>query len=199
MKPAKIDYRWAVVIVFLSLSLCFIFDLWGKPRVIKENPLVAEKFIANDTVRDPLLTVPKLQQAGFSYECNSCHRHMSPSMEPKTRMTTHQNIRLDHGINNRCYNCHHPSKQEAFIHHSGAEIPFAKTELLCQKCHGPKYRDWAIGVHGRPAGYWDKTRGESTKVTCTACHDPHSPKFKPMEPAPAPINPDASRAGLHNN
>lgn len=189
--PLAVDYRWIIAIVFLSLGLCFIFDVWGKIRIVRENPAVAERFIANDTVRDPLDKVPLLKQAGFTYQCNSCHQYLELSKEPKKLLAAHQNIVLEHGSNKSCYTCHHSTQYESLVIRDGSKLPFDKSALLCQQCHGPKHRDWLIGVHGRPNGYWDKTKGESIKATCVACHNPHSPKFKPMEPAPPPVEPHA--------
>lgn len=41
---------------------------------------------------------------------------------------------------------------------------------MCAKCHGPRYREWQQGAHGRSNGYWDNTRGESRRLGRTECH-----------------------------
>ena len=56
----------------------------------------------------------------------------------------------DHGNNRFCLNCHHPTNRKAFVDYDGSEIAEADVVLLCAKCHGPTYRDWQAGVHGRP-------------------------------------------------
>ena len=61
--------------------------------------------------------------------------------------------------------------------------------LLCAKCHGPKYRDWKAGVHGRQNGYWDATKGPKEKLRCIQCHDPHKPAFPPIKPLAPPTYP----------
>ncbi|VAX36288.1 hypothetical protein MNBD_UNCLBAC01-870 [hydrothermal vent metagenome] len=186
--PDNQNYLWIITGVFIALAVSFIFNLWGSPRKVAEINAVDKKFISNDTVRDPLKK-PTIQQAGFTYNCNNCHQHITPSKTQQRRRAAHETIKLEHGINKSCYNCHSQSNREMLFDINGKDVPFSKSELLCQKCHGPKYRDWEIGVHGRPSGYWDKSKGKETvKATCVACHNPHSPKFKAIEPAPAPVS-----------
>ena len=59
--------------------------------------------------------------------------------------------------------------------------------MKCAKCHGPVYRDWENGSHGRINGYWDQSRGTQTRRRCIECHDPHAPRFAPLTPAPGPF------------
>jgi len=91
---------------------------------------------------------------------------------------------LRHGENRFCLNCHHPTNRNAFVDYDGSEIPQKDVVLLCGKCHGPVYRDWKAGVHGRQNGFWKADLGEKTKLRCIQCHDPHQPKFQPMKPLP---------------
>lgn len=183
----KNTYLIWIAVIFTALMIAFIMNLWGDKRVIKQNAKVNPKFISNNTVRDPL-KLPQTQQAGFTYNCNNCHRNITPSKIPKKLMAAHREIIMEHGVNNRCLNCHQEKNRERLKDINGNEVLFSQSEKVCQQCHGPKYRDWDIGVHGRPNGYWDKSKGqESVKATCVACHNPHTPKFKPMEPAPAPV------------
>jgi hypothetical protein len=41
-------------------------------------------------------------------------------------------------------------------------------------------------MHGRTNGYWDASRGEARRLTCTECHDPHAPALPAMTPLPGP-------------
>ena len=70
----------------------------------------------------------------------------------------HREIKLEHGINTSCFNCHHETNRDAFAGEEGEEIPWNQPQLLCAKCHGPVYRDWQHGSHGRTNGYWDTQR-----------------------------------------
>lgn len=180
------NYLWGIVVVFFLVTVSFILDLWGAKKQVGENPLIDLNSISTVSVRDPLNS-PQLQRAGFTYTCDECHGIIEPSLKQEQSVRAHTDIQLEHGINDRCLNCHHSAKREMLVDIYGNEIPFERNELLCLKCHGLKYRDWAAGVHGRSNGYWDETLGESVMVRCTGCHDPHSPKFKPLNPLPAPI------------
>jgi formate-dependent nitrite reductase cytochrome c552 subunit len=76
--------------------------------------------------------------------------------------------------------------RDAFVDDAGGQIAWNQPQLLCAKCHGPVYRDWQAGSHGRANGYWDLSRGEQTRRKCIECHDPHSPPFQALKPAPGP-------------
>jgi hypothetical protein len=136
-------------------------------------------------VRQPKLK-PEYLAAGFTYLCSDCHRIIPSPKETQRRLTQHTEVELNHGINTRCFNCHHPANRDSFVDDFGQEIPWNQPQLLCAKCHGPVYRDWQHGSHGRINGYWDLSRGLQTKRRCIECHDPHQPPFAPMKPAPGP-------------
>lgn len=136
-------------------------------------------------VRQPKLK-PEYAAAGFTYQCMDCHRIIPSPPETMRALTQHKEIQLNHGINTRCFNCHHPKNRNAFVDDFGVEIAWSQPQLLCAKCHGPVYRDWQAGSHGRINGYWDKSKGPQTKRRCIECHDPHAPPFQRMQPAPGP-------------
>jgi hypothetical protein len=115
-----------------------------------------------------------------------CHRIIPSPAETLRRLTQHTEIQFNHGINTRCFNCHHPTNRNAFVDDFGHEIPWDQPQQLCAKCHGPVFRDWQAGSHGRSNGYWDITRGQQRRLRCIECHDPHTPPFAPMAPAPGP-------------
>lgn len=136
-------------------------------------------------VRQPKLK-PEYVVAGFAYQCMDCHRIIPSPTETFRRLTQHTEINLNHGINTRCFNCHHLTNRNAFVDDFGQPIPWNEPQLLCAKCHGPVYRDWQAGAHGRINGFWDKMKGPQTKRRCIECHDPHHPPFAAMKPAPGP-------------
>lgn len=136
-------------------------------------------------VRQALLE-PKVAFSGFSFSCAECH-NLFPSSRTATKSSLrHPDIHLKHGINTHCFNCHNIDNRNTFVDDIGGEIAFDSPELLCARCHGPVYRDWQHGAHGRTNGYWDTNKGEMTRLKCIECHDPHQPPFPPMEPAQAP-------------
>ena len=137
------------------------------------------------TIRQPSLR-PEAEIAGYTYRCGTCHKLFTPRITTGHTVTQHREIVLKHGINDRCLNCHHPINRDVFADDTGGEIPYGQPQLLCAKCHGPVYRDWSHGVHGRTNGYWNPDYGPMERKTCTECHDPHVPPFPPMWPAAAP-------------
>jgi hypothetical protein len=86
-----------------------------------------------------------------------------------------------------------------FVDDFGGEIPWDQPQRVCAKCHGPVYRDWQHGSHGRTNGYWDARRGVQTRRRCIECHDPHQPPFPPLSPAPGPntLRMGSRHAGRH--
>jgi hypothetical protein len=123
-----------------------------------------------------------LVRNGWGYNCMECHTLLPARWHYQHPLVEHHDIILDHGNNRFCLNCHNPSKRTSFVDYDGSEIPQAEVVQLCAKCHGTIYRDWNVGAHGRPNGFWNASLGGKTKLRCIQCHDPHSPAFKPMAP-----------------
>lgn len=142
---------------------------------------------ATDTtpVRQPLLR-PEYSAAVYKYRCSDCHKILPSPEETDRTLTQHREIRLLHGMNTRCFNCHHRTNRDAFVDDFGNEIPYDQPQLLCARCHGTVYRDWQHGSHGRTNGFWNTDLGPQTRRRCIECHDPHHPPFPPMHPAPGP-------------
>lgn len=125
-----------------------------------------------------------LVKMGWTYNCMECHKLLKARWTFDRPMVEHKDITLAHGNNRFCLNCHHETNRNAFRDYDGSEIAQEDVVLLCAKCHGPTYRDWQAGVHGRQNGFWNKEMGESTKLRCIQCHDPHHPAFQSMKPLP---------------
>jgi hypothetical protein len=144
-----------------------------------------------------------LEKLGWTYDCMECHQLLQAKWHYDRPMAEHQHINLAHGENRFCLNCHHPTNRNAFVDYDGSEIPEADVTVLCAKCHGPIYRDWKAGVHGRRNGYWNTSKGAQGQLRCIQCHDPHAPKFQGMKPL-APLrypsrapNPAGVRINVH--
>lgn len=98
-------------------------------------------------------------------------------------------LAMAHGRNFRnenCYNCHDRDQLDQLHAPDGTKLKFEQATLLCADCHGPTYRDWEAGVHGRTGGYWDRKLGPIDRQECTSCHDPHAPAFTGLIPMPGP-------------
>lgn len=153
---------------------------------VVSDPVPVPSWATDPTpVRQPHLQ-PEYQAGVFTYRCSECHKIIASPPETFRTLTQHREIQLEHGINTRCFNCHHPTNRDAFVDDYGREIPWDHPPVLCGKCHGPVYRDWQHGSHGRTNGYWDRTKGEQTRRRCIECHDPHRPSFPALAPAPGP-------------
>ncbi len=123
--------------------------------------------------------------------CSNCHASMTPNRTRRVLTDMHTDIVLKHDEEHRwCLDCHDADNRD-FLHlASGERVPFDESYRLCGQCHGEKLRDWRAGVHGRRTGEWN---GHKTYLLCAHCHNPHQPRFQPLQPKPAPRRPGAPR------
>lgn len=172
--------------VFLCLAGWFI---WGpSPLDISDKQVAATPIgvIDNKPVRIVSTGTPSIISGGYALTCMDCHRIFeSPDVTPK-RLTQHLDIKLNHGLNERCLDCHDKDNRNELVLAGGRTVSFQQATMLCAKCHGPTYRDWQKGMHGRTNGYWDKNSGEQKRLSCIQCHDPHQPAFASMKTYPGP-------------
>ena len=181
----------------LVFAAVLALGAWSfQPRVSEPTRVPAW---ATDTtpVRRPKLQ-PLYTLGVFTYRCSDCHRIIPSPSETDRELTQHREVHLRHGINTRCFNCHHRTNRDAYVDDYGNEIPWDQPQLLCAKCHGPVYRDWQHGSHGRTNGYWDRKQGPQTRLKCIQCHDPHSPHFPAMQSEREPQRPVLPRAASAN-
>lgn len=182
----------ALSVAFYTIGFVFLTVgcvLWANPLRFKSPAkpavYVEAKMRGTQPVRTPQLA-PVLTHATFTYQCSDCHDLFPSSDTSGRRLSFHTDITLAHGINDRCFNCHHQTDRNAFAGYRTESIPFDKPQLLCAKCHGPVYQDWLHGVHGRTDGYWNAQFGPVRRLKCIECHDPHTPAFASLKPAPGP-------------
>jgi len=136
--------------------------------------------------------VPKPPFSKDMFPCTRCHDKPDDfNATPRHLVATHTDIQLAHGPREQwCYDCHNPSYRDKLRLAGGRLVSFETSYELCGQCHGEKLRDWRLGIHGRRTGCWN---GEREYLLCVNCHNPHSPKFKPMHPRPRPKRPDEIR------
>lgn len=122
------------------------------------------------------------------FPCSSCHDGKSQKPDPKRReLAMHSEIELRHGPDSRwCLDCHDLLDRDRLHLASGEKIEFTVSYQLCGQCHGDKFRDWRVGVHGKRTGSWN---GAKQYLLCVHCHNPHSPRFKALKPMPPPVSP----------
>lgn len=129
------------------------------------------------------------------FPCMDCHgeEDLPPNPERRELVDKHANIKLvNHDEEHRwCLDCH-DLKDRDQLHLAGGElVPFTESYRLCGQCHGPQYKDWKVGIHGKRTGYWN---GAKRYLLCVNCHNPHNPHFAPLKPLPPPVRPQIGRA-----
>ena len=140
---------------------------------------------------DDRVEVPPPPFTDGIFPCSSCHASMPVNRTRRELTEFHTDIVLAHDEQHRwCLDCHDADHRDQLHLASGAPVSFAESYVLCGQCHGEKLRDWRAGVHGRRTGQWN---GHKTYLLCAHCHNPHQPRFKAIQPMPAPVRP--SRPG----
>lgn len=183
-----------LALVFLALGAMLVADLWGKPPRIQNIPLVDAKFLETTPWRQTFADLIAAKEDLSDFDCYACHEKSKPPpilfdanhkiIIPKE----HSNIVMGHGShdrNNLCYNCHNEANLLTVQVRDGRELKLSDSVPLCGSCHGPTYRDWEAGAHGRTNGHWDR-KGEIKRLACANCHDPHAPQIPTRPPAPGP-------------
>lgn len=182
-------------VLFLAVTGAFLLDLWGHPAQSPLIPLVATNFLNTATVR---MSAGELIASGgdaSGFDCYACHEKNKPlklTFDAESNVILakeHDDIVMGHGRhkrNNNCFNCHDETNLEFLQTRDGHQVKLVDSPALCGSCHGPTYRDWDAGVHGRTSGYWKRDLGSIDRKVCTSCHDPHAPAFPSREPAPGP-------------
>ncbi len=175
--------------VFLILAAYFIWVPDDLDGVLTPAVAVDTSVLTAQARRDILTDPPTIKMGGFERTCMSCHRMFPPREDTPERFLQHSHVTLNHGINDRCRNCHWEKDRDRLVLRGGDVIGYNDVVKLCAKCHGLIFRDWQRGAHGRTNGYWDAERGEVRRLVCTQCHDPHNPRvpaMNPLEPLPGP-------------
>jgi hypothetical protein len=181
--------------VFLALSMAFVLNLWGRPAPLPLIPLVDPSFTSNATVRVSYAELIRAKADLSDFDCYACHERNKPPtlrFDEKNNLLVpkeHSDVVMGHGSHNRnnlCFNCHDENNLELFQTRDGRQLKLSESTPLCGSCHGPTYRDWEAGAHGRINGYWDRQLGPFTRQDCVSCHNPHAPRFPSRQPAPGP-------------
>jgi hypothetical protein len=136
------------------------------------------------------LEVPPPPFSDGVFPCSDCHEKGAEVDRTRRELSQHD-FPLEHDAEHRwCLDCHDSDDRDHLRLASGDKIEFGESYKLCGQCHGDKHRDWRAGVHGRRAGMWN---GHKKYLLCVNCHNPHSPRFKPLAPEPPPRRPEELR------
>lgn len=184
-----------VAVLFCGLAVVLVSNLWGRPPAKQSIALVDPSFLEQTPWRRTYADLVKAKEDLSDYDCYGCHERNKP---PPLRFDDdqkiivpkeHSDIVMGHGShdrNNVCYNCHNEQNLLTLQVRDGRVVKFDQIPLLCGSCHGPTYRDWEAGAHGRLNGYWSTSRGERVRLSCANCHNPHAPQIPTRQPAPPP-------------
>lgn len=196
----KYIYNLTLFTSFLILVIIIVFTGCIKPRnyVDLESVLDTSKTqlaLSSESLENILVPNPPLS-LDF-YPCSDCHIDLEVNTQRRELVDMHDDIVFEHDSENRwCLACHDANNRDSLRLASGKLLSFKKSYKLCGQCHGPKYRDWKLGIHGKRTGEWN---GKKQYLLCVHCHDPHSPKFKQLKPMPPPVRPDQYGVDLINN
>ena len=193
--------------VFIALGLKFSTGFGVGSAMPDQVPLVETQFLDTATIRKSYAELIRTKaEADLSvFDCYVCHTKGKPPVlqfDAQHNIVVHkahEDVVMGHGTHNRnnnCFNCHDEQNLELLQARDGRQIKLAESPLLCGSCHGPTYRDWEAGAHGRTGGYWDRSLGLMKRQICVDCHNPHRPKIPPRQPAPGPhlLHPVAAAA-----
>ena len=176
------------ILFCIFISLLFV-EFMGCNLDTKD---IQDHFISTTDGPDMIIDSTKLipvEAISLDYfPCNDCHSELEPNPLRRELVEMHDDIVFDHDSENRwCLACHHAFNRDSLLLAGGKLLGFNESYKLCGQCHGPKYRDWKLGIHGKRTGEWN---GEKQYLLCVHCHDPHSPRFKGMQPLPTPRRPE---------
>lgn len=188
---------WGFSVVLLTLGVAFLWDLWGASPVLPTIPEVDPAFAQPSALRMSGAELVRTGGDASGLDCYACHDRNKRSevhFDEDHRIKLpeeHNDLVMAHGSHNRnnlCFNCHDDSNLDLLQTRDGRQLKLLESVALCGSCHGPTYRDWEAGVHGRTLGYWNvKVEGATaTRAQCVSCHDPHAPKIPRIAPAPGP-------------
>lgn len=172
------------------LFLCYIILFFSCKNKESEN------LVANNTIIEKTDSTKREQPEEYAvepppfsdgiYPCMDCHANFAPNPVRRKLVEWHDDISamFNHDSENRwCLDCHDLNNRNFLRLASGKLLDFKESYKLCGQCHGEKYRDWKVGVHGKRTGDWS---GKKEYLLCVSCHNPHSPKFPELTPEPPP-------------
>jgi hypothetical protein len=179
-------------LTLLIFTLLVSFLAYSSHAISSDHPTLPEDNPASETpthYETPKYFVPPPPFSEDIFPCSECHSDME--VNPERRMLEDEHVEIskmfNHAIEQRwCLDCHNPDNRDVLRLANGDLVSFEESYYLCGQCHGTIFRDWKAGTHGKRTGEWN---GKKQYRLCVQCHNPHSPKFKPIKPMPPPNNP----------
>ncbi len=178
--------RAAIPVVLFLLAAWFLHAPGEAGLPSAPTPTFDRARLAHALPRTPSADPRVMQVAGHALRCNDCHGIFPSVEQPVAPLQQHTDIVLDHGLNDRCLNCHARTDRERYELRGGELLGLEESTRLCASCHGTTFRDWERGIHGRTDGYWSAAHGTPRRLICIECHDPHAPAHPGLVPLPGP-------------
>jgi formate-dependent nitrite reductase cytochrome c552 subunit len=116
------------------------------------------------------------------FKCSQCHNNQPVKVVHAAEMA-HGDIKLKHGAPDKplsCYTCHNREERDFLVTEAGEKVDLDHSYQMCGQCHFRQKKDWVGGAHGKRVSYW---AGRRVVKNCTACHNPHAPRFEKRWPA----------------
>ncbi|MEI6207044.1 MAG: cytochrome c3 family protein [Desulfuromonadales bacterium] len=186
-----------VPVLCMSVGLTYAarvkeFDRSGQ-LVVSEKSAAEQQpvYDIKNRAKEKTFAVPRPPFSEGVFPCSQCHTYLKPNPERRALTEYHTEIVLHHAEGQRwCTDCHNLMNRDKLRLVSGELLDFTESYRLCGQCHGDKFRDWKVGVHGKRTGFWN---GDKQYLLCVHCHNPHDPKFKSLKPLPPPVRPGEAR------
>ncbi len=132
--------------------------------------------------------VPPVAFSSDYFPCSECHKDLEANPEKRNLHQHTEIVYKDHAEDERwCLDCHDPADRDKLLLTTGEKVGFDASHKICWQCHGSLHNDWQHGIHGKRIGNWD---GRKQYYLCAACHNPHTPAFRPITPEPPPVAPE---------
>jgi len=182
-------------VAFMGLFVAFLANVWGHTPALPDIPLVADTFTNTATARMSGQALTDAGEDASGYDCYACHeegKELKLTFDDQGEVVLpedHNDLHMAHGRhsrNNNCFNCHDEKNLRLLQTRDGRQVELLHSSPLCGSCHGPTFRDWEAGVHGRISGKWTHDKGQFVRKDCVQCHNPHAPTFRSWTPAPGP-------------
>ena len=191
--PQKIRPLFPILFILMAFFIVLFFGCSNNKKSESSNnnneihKINTEKADSSGTQKDDEIAIEAPPFSEGIYPCNDCHSEIEPNPVRRELVDMHDSISsiFDHDSENRwCLDCHDIKNRDYLKLASGKLLSFDESYKLCGQCHGDKLRDWKVGVHGKRTGDWN---GRKQYLLCVHCHNPHSPRFKPVKPLPPPV------------
>ena len=172
-------------VIILTFSIILLYGCNSNQPINSELSKAKTENKKTRVVEEYSVPAPPFSEGSFP--CTDCHANFKPNPVKRVLVDWHQDISgmfTHDSLNLWCLDCHDFKDRNHLRLASGKLLDFKESYKLCGQCHGEKYRDWKVGVHGKRTGDWN---GKKEYLLCVNCHNPHSPKFKALKPLPPPI------------